>query len=41
MKFGVISDTHLRQAERSLEDLLRGPFQGVEKIIPVMFDICT
>jgi putative phosphoesterase len=33
MKFGVISDTHLRQAERSLEDLLRGPFQGVEKIL--------
>jgi putative phosphoesterase len=33
MKFGVISDTHLRQAERSLKDLLRGPFREVEKIL--------
>ena len=33
MKFGVISDTHLRQAERSLRDLLRGPFREVEKIL--------
>lgn len=33
MKFGVISDTHLQQAAGALEDLLRGPFQGVDKIL--------
>jgi putative phosphoesterase len=33
MKLGVISDTHLRQAEAEMKDLLRGPFCGVEKIL--------
>jgi putative phosphoesterase len=33
MKFGVLSDTHLRQAGAELENLLRGPFQEVEKIL--------
>jgi len=33
MKIGVISDTHLKQADRQLEDLINGPFKEVEMII--------
>jgi putative phosphoesterase len=33
MKVGVISDTHLRQANRELEELLAGPFKDVEMVL--------
>ena len=33
MKVGVISDTHLRQANRELEELMAGPFQDLEMIL--------
>ena len=33
MKVGVIADTHLRQASRELEELMAGPFKGVEMVL--------
>ena len=33
MKVGVISDTHLRQVNRDLEELVAGPFKDVEMVL--------